>query len=152
MTPKSHGLHMPVKMPTLSLSWAVPMLWNMQDAVYSHNPGAHLPISSWVGRRDQCPYRDWFSRGAQVLGVKLQRKSLEKQNMNLSVLDSRVDSSPLGCPTLGAPPMSTLNRASESREKPYTERTVPLDHFLTGSKSSEGLVGVVLLFFNFVEK
>lgn len=92
-TLKSHGLHMSVKMPTVSLSWAEHMLWNMWDAVYSQNPGGHLPIYSWVdmsvGRRDQCPYRDWCSRGAQVLCVKLHRKSLEKQNMNLSVLDSR---------------------------------------------------------------
>lgn len=48
--------------------------------------------------------------------------------------------------------MSTLNRESERRGKLYTERTVPLDCFLTAPKSSEGLVCVVLLVFKFCRK
>lgn len=69
------------------------MLWNMQDAVYSHDPVGHLPsppgwTRQWEGEH-MCPYRDWCSRGAQALCVKLHRKSLKKQNRDLGVLDSR---------------------------------------------------------------
>lgn len=69
------------------------MLWNMQDAVFSHSPGSIGPFPpgwtcQWEGEH-QCPYRDWCSRGAQVLCVKLLRKSLKRENMDLCVLDSR---------------------------------------------------------------
>lgn len=62
-------------------------------------------------------YRGWCFRGDKVFCLKLPRKFLKKQNMNLDVLDSRWVLYPQAALPLVQLLMWTLNRASERREK-----------------------------------